>query len=190
MGRRSEDGSRLPPEEHAAAIALATGEDCGNVVMGLRTPDRGWRWLSGDACLLVDGDRVDGVAVSFTDVTTQRAEHRALQCLGQSNKILVTASSEAELIDGACDTIVTAGKYALAWLGVGNDDGSITVLGYAGYTEHLIEKDLSWSADVSTGLGPIGVALRSGEVQVDDGLEFRASHSARCSPPCGRHSPP
>ena len=40
-----EDGSRLPPEEHAAAIALATGEDCGNVVMGLRTPDRGWRWL-------------------------------------------------------------------------------------------------------------------------------------------------
>jgi putative nucleotidyltransferase with HDIG domain len=179
-----EDGSRLPPEEHAAAIALVTGQDHGNVVMGVRTPDRGWRWLSGDASLLVDGDRVDGVAVSFTDITIQRAEHRALRCLGLSNKILVTATSEAELIDGACDTIVQAGDYALAWLGVGNDDAtsSITILGYSGYTEHLIEKDLSWSVDDSTGLGPIAVAMRSRQVQVDNDLEFRASHSAEVQP--------
>jgi HD-GYP domain-containing protein (c-di-GMP phosphodiesterase class II) len=179
-----EDGSPLPPEEHAAAIALATGEDCRNVVMGLRTPDRGWRWLSGDACLLVDGDRVDGVAVSFTDITTQRAEHRALRCLGLSNKVLVTATSEAELIAGACDTIVQAGQYALAWLGVGNDDErrSISIAGYSGYTENLIEKDLTWSADRSAGLGPIGEALRTGIVQVDNDLEFRASHSAEPQP--------
>jgi putative nucleotidyltransferase with HDIG domain len=179
-----EDGAPLPPEEHAAARALATGQDCGDVVMGLRTPDRGWRWLSGSACLLVDGDRVDGVAVSFTDITTQRAEHRALSCLGLSNKILVTATSESELIDGACNTIVQAGRYALAWLGVGNDDAkrSITILGYSGVTEHLIEEELSWSADVSAGLGPIGVAMRTGEVQVDNDLAFRASHSSESQP--------
>ena len=88
-----EDGSRLAPEDHAAAIALSTQEDFGNVVMGLRTPDRGWRWLSADACLLMDGDQVDGVAVSFTDITIRRAERRTLSCLGQSNKVLVTATS-------------------------------------------------------------------------------------------------
>ena len=60
--------------------------------------------------------------------------------------------------------------------------GSITILGYAGYTEHLIEKDLSWSADDNTGPELIGVALRSGEVQVDNDLEFRASHSAEMQP--------
>ena len=179
-----EDGSPLPPEEHAAALALATGQDCGNVIMGLRTPERGWRWLSGDACLLVDGESVEGVAVSFTDITTQRSEHRALSCLGLANRVLVTSTSEAELIVGACDTIVQAGQYALAWLGVGNDDASrsITILGYSGHTENLIERDLSWSADVSAGLGPIGVAMRTGEVQVDNDLEFRASHSEEPQP--------
>ncbi len=179
-----EDGSPLPLEEQAAAIALATGQDCANVVMGLRTPDRGWRWLSGDARLLVDDGHVDGVALSFTDITTQRAEHRALLCLGQANKVLVTATSEAELIDGACDTIVQAGRYALAWLGFGNDDErrSISIAGYAGYTENLIEEDLTWSEDDSTGRGPIGVAMRTGIVQVDNDLEFRASHSAEPQP--------
>jgi PAS domain S-box-containing protein len=179
-----EDGSPLPLEEQAAAIALATGRDCANVVMGLRTPDRGWRWLSSDARLLVDEGRVDGVALSFTDITTQRAEHRALLCLGQANKVLVTATSEADLIDGACETIVQAGRYALAWLGFGNDDElrSISIAGYSGYTETLIEQDLTWSEEYEAGRGPIGVAMRTGIVQVDNDLEFRTSHSVEAQP--------
>jgi putative nucleotidyltransferase with HDIG domain len=127
---------------------------------------------------------VSATATGSYDITIRRAERRALSCLGQSNKVLVTATSEAELIGGACDTIVQAGHYALAWLGVGNDDSkrSITILGYSGYTESLIEEDLSWSTDHSTGLGPVGVALQTGEVQVDNDLEFRASHSAEPQP--------
>jgi putative nucleotidyltransferase with HDIG domain len=96
----------------------------------------------------------------------------------------VTATSEAELIAGACDTIVHAGHYALAWLGVGNNDEShsISITGYSGHTENLIERDLTWSEDHSAGLGPIGVAMRTGVVQVDNDLEFRASHSKEPQP--------
>ncbi len=64
------DGSPMPGGEHPASIALTTGRPCPEVLMGVHRPAGDLRWISVTAQpMSTSPDELDGVAVSFADVT-------------------------------------------------------------------------------------------------------------------------
>jgi diguanylate cyclase (GGDEF)-like protein/PAS domain S-box-containing protein len=67
------DGSPFPPSESAATVALATGEDTVDELVGLEAGDGELRWISVNARALRDGDAVTGVVTTLVDVTEHRA---------------------------------------------------------------------------------------------------------------------
>jgi len=80
-----EDGSAFPGTEHPAMVSLRTGQSCRDVIMGLRLPDGGQRWININAEPMFKRGETRpyaGVA-SFSDIT----EHRQMEArLRQAQK--------------------------------------------------------------------------------------------------------
>ena len=66
------DGSPFPPHESAASIALATGRDVVDELVGMRMDDGELRWLSVNARALRTGEAITGVISTFVDVTAHQ----------------------------------------------------------------------------------------------------------------------
>jgi diguanylate cyclase (GGDEF)-like protein/PAS domain S-box-containing protein len=95
--------------------------------------------------------------------------NRALRMLSASNKVLIRADSEQELIDSICRIACDFGGYQMAWVGYADSDplSSIRPVAHAGIDRDLLTSiAISWSADHPTGQGPSGQAIRSGEPAV------------------------
>jgi diguanylate cyclase (GGDEF)-like protein/PAS domain S-box-containing protein len=71
-GRVHADGSPFPPSESAASVALATGQDVFEELVGLHMDHGELRWLSVNARALREGEVVTGVVSTFVDVTEQQ----------------------------------------------------------------------------------------------------------------------
>ena len=110
-----------------------------------------------------------------TDITEKkqaeralRKMNRALKALSGCNEALIHASDEMQLLNDICRIIVDTGGYRLAWVGYAEHDMQKTIRpmahkGYEpGYMEHT---NISW-ADDRLGRGPLGIAIRGGQVQV------------------------
>jgi PAS domain S-box-containing protein len=121
------------------------------------------------------GGRTVGVSAIVRDITEKKlAErallkvNRALKALSDCNLALIHASDEIQLLNEICRVIVNAGGYRLAWVGYVEHDAKKTVRPVAqsgfepGYMEHA---DITW-ADNEGGRGPLGIAIRSGQLQV------------------------
>ncbi len=68
-----EDGTRLPSEEHPAMVTLRTGRPVRGLVMGVRDPGAGLRWISVNSQPIVGADgTVSAVVTTFIDITAQR----------------------------------------------------------------------------------------------------------------------
>lgn len=115
-------------------------------------------------------------ALSITRDITKRKEteaellrlNRGLRTLSQVNRTVVRAASEAQLMRDICEIMSDRGGYRLAWIGLVRDDENknIAVMAASGEGEgYLNGLDLSW-ADVPSGHGPAGIAIRSGETQI------------------------
>ncbi|MEO8541030.1 MAG: PAS domain S-box protein [bacterium] len=77
-GASREDGSPLPAAEHPAAITLATGMPCRNVVLGIRRADGERRWVQVSSEPLRPAVGLEpAVVVSFMDITDLRAAEQA-----------------------------------------------------------------------------------------------------------------
>ncbi len=73
-----EDGSERPGHQHPPMLALATGEERRDDVMGIHTPGGELRWLLVNSLPVRDAHGVmTGVASSFTDITARRALEEA-----------------------------------------------------------------------------------------------------------------
>ncbi|MGC4000559.1 MAG: GAF domain-containing protein [Anaeromyxobacter sp.] len=100
-----------------------------------------------------------------------RLAHRALVTLLRCNEALVRASTEQELLQAICATVVEAGGQRMCWVGWLEDDArrSIRPVAWAGHVDGYLDGlELSW-ADVPLGQGPAGRAARSGApVIIDD----------------------
>ncbi|KAF0164165.1 MAG: hypothetical protein FD157_2530 [Rhodocyclaceae bacterium] len=120
-----------------------------------------------------------GSVVSYrgiiSDITekkrAERALHkvnRALKATSACNMALIHATDEPQLLNEICQIIVESGGYRLAWVGYAEHDPAKTVRpvaqsGYEpGYMEHT---HISW-ADDELGNGPLGLAIRCGQIQV------------------------
>lgn len=117
----------------------------------------------------------EGITIYFTDITERKqAElllnrvNRALMVLSGCNEALIRATSETELLDKVCSIIAGEGQYPLVWLGYAESDEnkSIHAVAHRGFTPgDLDEISISWG-DNELGLGPMGVAIRTGQPAV------------------------
>lgn len=116
------------------------------------------------------------------DLTTpamkQELEKRswALSALSEAAAALARADSTDLLVAEVCSAIAAQGPYVLAWVGKAQDDENKTVqvMGGAGsalaYIENIV---VSWSDKNISGMGPGGLAIRTGKssVVVDSELD-------------------
>ncbi len=115
----------------------------------------------------------DGCKIILSDISEQKITEIELQRLTRSllainhcNQALIYSTDEIELLQKICSTIVTTGGYRMAWVGYAEHDKRKTVLPVAlsGYDEGYIRKaGITW-ADVPSGQGPVGTAIRTCKV--------------------------
>ncbi len=114
------------------------------------------------------GDTVEALRAEVATLrraeSALRASSRALAVLSRCNHALVSATSEAQLLDSVCDTLASDGGYRLAWIGFAEHgpDKSIRPVGMRGFDEGYLEAlNLTW-ADTERGQGPSATAIRTG----------------------------
>ncbi|QPK64859.1 PAS domain S-box protein [Methylomonas sp. LL1] len=96
-----------------------------------------------------------------------RRLNRELRAISDCNQALLRADNEQSLLDDVCRIICEEAGYRMAWVGYAEHDEAKTVrpVAWAGAEEgYLAGIDISWSADSPRGRGPIGTAIRSGEM--------------------------
>jgi PAS domain S-box-containing protein len=98
-----------------------------------------------------------------------RRTERALKTISACNGALVRATSEAMLLAEICRVVVEKGEYRLAWVGFAEngEKKSITIAAQAGHDNGYLEQaNINWSDDDERGRGPVGTAIRTGEIVV------------------------
>ena len=125
-------------------------------------------------------DEIGQLALAFDEMTlslSSKSEilrlNRALRTLIDCNKLIVHSTSESDLLNQVCKTLVETGDYLLAWVGVPQDDEmkSVAVVARFGLDEgYLDHANISW-ADTPPGQGPTGTALRSGLSQINQNFK-------------------
>ena len=91
--------------------------------------------------------------------------NRTLQTLYQCNQALVHATDESELLQTVCRILVEVGRVRMAWVGYRELDAAKTVrpVARAGYDQGYVETVKATWADTERGLGPTGIAIRTGK---------------------------
>jgi|GEM_PF-257687 len=111
----------------------------------------------------------------------RRHLERALRTIGECNRILARAGDEAELLKGICQATVEQGGYRLSWVGFAQQDAQKSVLpaAWAGCDEgYLAKANITWSEQSKGGMGPTGLAIRSGEAVICNDFQ----HDPRTAP--------
>ncbi|AXS79733.1 bacteriohemerythrin [Dechloromonas sp. HYN0024] len=103
----------------------------------------------------------------------QRRLNRALRLLSQCNLTLLRDASETDLLNDICRLIVENGGYLMAWVGYAENDSKKTVRAVAqsGYEDGYLENlNVSWDSNTVTGQGPTGLAICTGETQINQNV--------------------
>lgn len=121
------------------------------------------------------GGRITGVSTIARDITekkqAERALHkvnRALKALSNCNMALIHATEEMQFLNEICRVILDSEGYRLAWVGYVEHDAQKTVrlVAQSGYEPGYMEQALITWADNERGRGPLGIAIRTGRIQV------------------------
>jgi PAS domain S-box-containing protein len=100
--------------------------------------------------------------------------NRALKAYSECHQTLIRADSEIQLMQDICRTIVKAGGYRMAWVGIAENDEEQTIKPIAqwgdtqGYLKNL---NVSWS-NRDLGRGPTGTAIKTGKPVVVKYIEY------------------
>ncbi len=123
-----------------------------------------------------EGGNIIGASKIARDITERkRAElvlgrtTLALKALSACNAALIDATDETELFALICRLIVVNGGYRMVWAGRAENNAEKIVRPVAQFgagTDYLSEVRITW-ADDKWGQGPVGTAIRSGLVQVN-----------------------
>lgn len=120
-----EDGSPFPGSEHPAMVSLRTGEPVENVIMGLKFESVGRTvWIQINAQPLIqNGDVINGVVTTFTDITEQQdninrihLHRKSLNALAQSTHSLLSITDFNSAVKSALSHIRTAMNASRAFL--------------------------------------------------------------------------
>ncbi|WP_460840772.1 EAL domain-containing protein [Noviherbaspirillum agri] len=100
---------------------------------------------------------------------TQNKLNRALRLLSDCNMTLVHTQREQSLLEEICRLVVVNGGYIMAWVGYAEHDEDKTVrpMSQYGLDEGYLETaNVSWG-ESERGRGTVGVAIRTGRIQVN-----------------------
>ena len=98
---------------------------------------------------------------------------RVKRSLQAATSILLRARSEAEIFHQICTSLVEFGNYLMVAIAVPNDDRDKTFRfpAIAGYDDgYLAQAHITWNGE-PTGNGPLGMAIKTGAVQVAQDFE-------------------
>ena len=93
----------------------------------------------------------------------------ALEAYARSSSALIHFDNIDSLVLRVCEAIVGRDRYALAGVGLAQDDEAKSVRFTAGAgraIDYFSGLEISWSADRPSGLGPTGQAIRDGEARI------------------------
>ncbi|MBI5524355.1 MAG: PAS domain S-box protein [Desulfarculus sp.] len=111
---------------------------------------------------------VEDISLRVQAEQTRQALERNLRVQSACYAQLIHCQEEDELLKQVCQVIVELGDYALAWVGVAQQDAAKSVKPVAWYGPHggYAQKiQVSWG-DGPLGQGPIGRAMRSGKPEI------------------------
>jgi len=94
--------------------------------------------------------------------------NRMLRMLSETNRQLIHAENEKELLEAVCKIIVEDGGYRMAWIGYAEQDPekSVTPVAQKGFeTGYLDTAHITW-ADTKHGRGPTGIAIRTNTISL------------------------
>jgi PAS domain S-box-containing protein len=106
------------------------------------------------------------------------AKNWSLAAFSSAALALGRAQSAEGLLQSICEALTKESVYALAWIGIAEDDSekSVRVAAAAGSgIRYLDGLQLSWSEDDPRGKGPTGIGLRSGKVEIMNDSEVSES---------------
>ena len=130
--------------------------------------------LNGHTCTDAAGDTVfENFVVDITERKRSRLElhrlNRALTTLSRCNEALVHATDETQLLNQICELLVQIGGYRLAWVGYAKNENGHKIVrptAKSGFDAGLLEKAyIAWD-DTERGSGPVGTAIKTGEVYI------------------------
>ena len=104
---------------------------------------------------------------------------RAINCLCLSTDTVLTARTEAELLDGICRVAVDVSGYRLAWIGYAEEvpDRLVRPVAQAGYDDgYLDQARIHWSDDERS-TGPTGRAIRTSQAVACQDLTTEPSYA-------------
>ena len=153
--------------ENPEAVALLDSATAHrDVVVGVNFADAPRRWFSVDTYPVPDlADRA-GVIASFYDVTRDIRRERMLRLFYEVSSSIAVAESVDEALNGLVTTLCDVGGYRVAWISFETDDpdGRLEIAHRGGAIGYL--DGLELTANVLTGRGPTGRAVREQSVQV------------------------
>lgn len=100
--------------------------------------------------------------------------NRALRAYSECNQTLIRADNEIQLMQNICRTIVEAGGYRVAWVGIAekDDEKSVKPIAQWGDTQgYLKNLNVSWS-NRDLGRGPTGTAIKTGKPVIVKYIEY------------------
>jgi PAS domain S-box-containing protein len=124
--------------------------------------------------IFLDKENNEQICITIYDMTPQkqteeelRQLNRRLRAISSCNQTLLRAVDEQSLLNEICRIICDEAGYRMAWVGYAEHDDAKTVrpVAWAGFDSGYIESaKISWADDTERGMGPIGKAIRSGEI--------------------------
>lgn len=111
----------------------------------------------------------------ISDITERKQLERNLarvtqarQMMAECNRVLIHATTEAQLLDDMCKVAVSDSGYRMAWIGMPGEGAERRVfpVAQAGDDGWLRTLEISASADAPFSTGPMGTAIRTGNTCV------------------------
>lgn len=199
--RMVDEKTKAPGEDIVGRVMCEGDGLCLTSARILLTRD-GWE-LPIEICaapMLDAAGHLSGVVLVFRDVTAKRRSetqlrdlnealerrvqertaeldgaNHTLRMISECNQIMVRVQDEQDLIRQICETIVTFGRFRMAWVGYAEEDErrSVRPIAWVGFEDGYLDRvSITWAED-ERGRGPTGTCIRTGEVQVCQ--DFRSS---------------
>lgn len=125
-GTLHDDGSPFPGSEHPSMVALRTGREVRDVVMGVYNPrEKGYRWINVRAVPLfrTEADQAYETYIIFDDITERRRIENTLQDSEVRYRRLFEAAQDGILIlDAVMGQIADVNPFLIAMLGYSKEE--------------------------------------------------------------------
>jgi PAS domain S-box-containing protein len=135
--------------------------------------------MEGSVTSMLHDPEVRGIITNMRNITEKIEMQEKLQkarrlyyFIGQVNQMIVRTADEATLYKEACNIAVGLGKFRMAWIGMLDESNEIIPVMHAGEEKGYLSKiKIITNANVPTGNGPTGIAIREGKYIVCNDIE-------------------